>query len=185
MSRGRKHKFYYKIILIFALLVILVLTLRGTLARYSSKGKSSANVDVAFFIVDEEELSHTIALEEMKPSDDIYTYTFSIANNNGTERTETSLKYTISIRTTTNLPLTYELYMNDGTENIFEGYETEPDEHGTIFKKITTTEEVFGFEEDEINEYRLDVKFPKEFNSVEYQGIIDALEIKVDAEQVL
>lgn len=183
--RRRSRKFYNKIIIIFALLVLFLLGIRGALARYSSSGKSEANVDVAFYLLKEEELSQTIKLEEMMPSDEINTYTFSIANNDGTDRTETALKYTISIRMTTNLPLTYELYMNEGTENLFAGYTTEQDEHKTYFKTITSTEETFGFEKNEKNIYKLQVKFPKEYNSVEYQGIIEALEIKVKSEQIV
>lgn len=183
--RRRKNKFYNKIIIIFILIAILILTLKSTLARYSSSGKSEANVDVAFYLIKEQTLSQTIALEEMMPSDNVYTYTFSVANNDGTDRTETALKYTISIRMTTNLPLTYSLYMNDGTENLLEGYKTEPDEHNTYFKTITSAENTFGFETDQQNDYRLEIRFPKEYNSVEYQGIIEALEITVNSQQIV
>ena len=55
--RRRKNKIYKKFILIFVLLVILLLTIKGTLAKYSSSGKSSANVDVAFYLLKEQELS--------------------------------------------------------------------------------------------------------------------------------
>ena len=185
MRRRRKKKFYNKIIIIFALLVIFILTLKNTLAKYSSLGKSEANVDVAFYLIKDQKISETIALEEMMPSDEVYTYTFSISNNDGTDRTETALKYKISIRMTTNLPLTYELYMNDGTNNLFEGYTTEQDEFGTYFKTITSAENIFGFEQNETNTYRLDVRFPKEYNSVEYQGIIEALEITIDSQQLI
>lgn len=183
--RRRTNRFYNKIILIFVLIIILILTIRGTLARYSSSGNSEANVDIAFYLIDDNELSETIALEEMMPSDDSYIYTFSVANNDGTNRTETALKYTISIRMTTNLPLTYSLYVNDGTDNLFENYTTEQDSDGTYFKTITSTENTFGFETDEQNNYKLEIKFPTEYNSVEYQGIIEALEIKVNSQQIV
>lgn len=183
--RRKTNKLYNKIILIFVMLIVLVLCIKGTMARYSSSGESSADVDVAFYLLKEQELSQTIALEEMMPSDNVYTYTFSVANNDGTNRTETALKYTIAIRMTTNLPLTYELYVNDGTENLFAGYTTEQDEHGTWFKTITSEEETFGFEENEQNTYKLQVSFPMAYNSVEYQGIIEALEIKVNSQQVV
>ena len=185
MRRRRRNKFYKKIIILFALLLIFILTLKNTLAKYSSSGESEANVDVAFYLIKDQKIAETIALEEMMPSDDVYTYTFSIANNDGTNRTETALKYKISIRMTTNLPLTYELYMNDGTTNLFEGYTTEQDEYGTYFKTITSSENTFGFEQDETNTYKLQVKFPPEYNSVEYQGIIEALEITVDSQQII
>ena len=183
--RRRKVNLYKKIILILILLIFLLLVIKGTLARYSSSGQSKANVDVAFYLLKEEEISQNIALEEMMPSDEVYTYTFSVANNDGTDRTETALKYTISIKMTTNLPLTYELYMNDGTENLFQNYTTEQDEYGTYFKTITANEETFGFETNEQNTYKLQVRFPMEYNSVEYQGIIEALEIKVNSQQIV
>ena len=138
-----------------------------------------------FYLLKEQTLSQTIALEEMQPSDDIYTYTFSVANNDGINRTETALKYTIAIRMTTNLPLTYALYMNDGTENLFDNIETKQDNDGTYFKTITSKETTFGFETDEINTYRLEVKFPMEYNSVEYQGIIEGIIITVKSKQVI
>ena len=112
--RRRKINLYKKIILIIILLIFLLLVIKGTLARYSSSGQSEANVDVAFYLLKEEEISQIIALEEMMPSDDVYTYTFSVANNDGTDRTETALKYTISIKMTTNLPLTYSKPKSEG-----------------------------------------------------------------------
>ena len=184
--RRRANKFKKKLILIFVLLIVLVVGIRQTSARYSSSGKSSAKVDVAFYLLNEEKLSETIALEEMMPSDtEEYEYTFSVANYKEDERTEVALKYTIAIRMTTNLPLTYELYMNEGTTNLFEGYATDTDSDGTYFKTITSSEETFGFTTNQINTYKLKVKFPMQYNSIEYQGIIEALEIKVNSEQIV
>ena len=114
-KRLRTNKLYSKIILIFVLVVILILILRGTLARYSSSGESSANVDVAFYLIKEQELSETIKLEEMKPSNEVYTYTFSVANNDGTNRTETALKYTIAIMIAT-FTATPKIKVNTGTK---------------------------------------------------------------------
>ena len=36
-----------------------------------------------------------------------------ISNNNGEKRCETNMEYTLTITTTTNLPLTYKLYLNE------------------------------------------------------------------------
>ncbi len=185
MTRKRTYKFKSKIILIFILLILIMVGIRGTFARYSSSGSAQANVDVAFYLLKENKLSQTIALQEMEPGSNVYTYTFSVANNDGTDRTETALKYTIAIRMTTNLPLTYELYVNGGTTNLFEGYTTEQDSDGTYFKTITSSEETFGFATNEQNIYELKVNFPSTYNSAEYQGIIEALEIKINSEQVV
>ena len=57
--------------------------------------------------------------------------------------------------------------------------------YGKENKTITSSENTFGFEQDETNTYRLEVTFPPEYNSVEYQGIIEALEITVDSQQLI
>lgn len=183
--RRKKRKLSNKIILIFILLVIFIAIIRQTLALYSSEGKSEASVDVAFYLIDAQELSQTITLEEMMPNDEKYVYTFSVANNDGTNRTETSLKYTISIVTTTNLPLVYELYLKDDTENLFANYTNEADQDGTYFKTLTAQSRSFSYETNEKDEYRLEITFPKEYNSVEYQGIMEAIEVKINSEQII
>jgi hypothetical protein len=183
-SRRRKKKVYRKIMLIFILMIILTLVIRNTYSRYSSSGTSSADVDVAFYFVKEETISDDIVLDEMIPGA-TYTYTFSVANHNETQRTETALKYNITIKTTTNLPLTYKLYINDGTENIIEEYETSQDENQTYFKIMTTEERTFGFEEDEKDTYKLEIIFPEEYSDMEYQGTIEYLEMKIDAQQLV
>ena len=183
--RRRRKKINNKIILIFVLLIILMLIIKGTLARYTSSGKSEANVEVAFYLLKEEKISQTITLSEIEPNSKIHTYNFSVANNNGIKRTETALKYQITIKTTTNLPLTYELYVDESDENLFEEYVTEKDTDGMFFKTITTGERNFGYKENESNLYTLKIVFPEEYNWVEYQGIIDALEIKINSEQII
>lgn len=183
--RRRRKKLNNKILLIFVLLIILMLMIKGTLARYASSGNSKANVDVAFYLLKEEQISQTITLSEIEPNSKVHTYAFSVANNDGTKRTETALKYKITIKTTTNLPLTYELYVDDSEENLFEEYLTETDADGMFFKTFTTGERKFGYKENESDIYTLKIVFPEEYNWVDYQGIIDALEIKIDSEQII
>jgi hypothetical protein len=183
-SRRRKKKFHRKIILIFILLIILMVVIRNTYSRYSSYGTSAADVDVAFYFVKGETLSEDIVLDEIAPGNS-YTYTFSVANNNGIQRTETALKYTITIKATTNLPLTYKLYVNDGNENIIEEYEITKDEDETYFKTMKSAEKTFGFKENEEDTYKLEITFPEEYNSMEYQGTIEYLEMKIDAQQIV
>lgn len=167
------------------IIIILAIVIKGTSARYSSSGEAQSNVDIAFYLLNEETMSKEIVLENMEPRNEAYIYNFSVANNDGTNRTEVALEYTIEIIVTTNLPLVYKLYINDGAENLFENYETTQDEHGTYFKKIVSSKETFGFTENEKNTYRLEIEFPIEYNSIEYQGIAEALEIKVDAQQMM
>lgn len=181
--KRKKVQLYRKVFFLLFIIIIAIITIKSTLARYSSSGEAESDVDIAFYLLNEQTISKDIILKDMEPSDEIYSYYFSVANNDGNNRTEVALDYTIEIKVTTNLPLIYKLYLNDGTEDLFKNYETIQDEHGTYFKKLISSENTLGFTENEKNTYRLEISFPIEYNSIDYQGIAEALEIKVSAQQ--
>ena len=85
----------------------------------------------------------------------------------------------------TNLPLTYELYINGNTENIIKTNEIVQDEDGTYFREITTNTENLYYQEPKTNIYNLVVKFPESYNTKEYQDIIEMLEITIDSRQMV
>lgn len=181
--KRKRAQLYRKVFLLLIIIIISIITINGTMARYSSSGEAESNVDIAFYLLKEQTISQEIVLDNIEPSNNVYTYNFSVANYDEANRTEVALEYTIEIKVTTNLPLTYKLYVNDGTEDLFENYETLQDEYGTYFKKIVSSKNIFGFTQNEKNSYRLEISFPMEYNSIEYQGIAEALEIKINAEQ--
>ena len=68
------------------------------------------------------------------------------------------------------------------SENIFEKSEISYD--GDMpFKTLTSSNNEFGISEDQVNTYKLEVEFPAEYKVVDYQGIIELLEIKINAQQ--
>ena len=95
------------------------------------------------------------------------------------------MEYFIKITTTTNLPLIYNLYQNDEETNIIDTEAIIQDEYGTYFKEITTSSTRFSHQKDEINTYKLIVKFPEEYNTPEYQNIVEAINITIDSKQVI
>ena len=126
----------------------------------------------------------------MIPQDEPYTYNFIVANNNGEKRCETNMEYTLTITTTTNLPLTYKLYLNEkytdlNSKNIIISEETAPDDDGTYFKTIKTNKLTFSHEKDESNIYQLVVEFPKQYNTTDYQDSVEAIIINVDSKQII
>lgn len=98
------------------------------------------------------------------------------------------MEYFVKITTTTNLPLTYALYLNqeyndNGATNIITNDVVEADEDGTYFKKMTTDYKTFLHSRDEINFYQLTVVFPEEYTDIKYQGIIEGINISIDSKQ--
>lgn len=172
------------------LLVIVVLVIPYTYSRYESIVNSQVQTEVAYYLLDASPISGTIRIDNLVPSDEPYVYNFSISNNNGANRTEINLEYNLSIKATTNLPLTFELYLNEDYSNplstdIIDENLTVTDEDGVYFKNMTTATEEFSYNIDQTNEYTLLVYFPSTYSSYEYQGIVESIDILINSKQII
>ena len=159
------------------------------LSKYESIANSYANVEIAFYLLKEDYKTMTINLAELLPQNNAYVFDFSIGNQDGIEMAEVDLEYELSLRTTTNLPLTFELYMNEnytdaGATNIIKENNIAADEQGTYFRKMTTEKQYLSYKEGVTNLYQLVVYFPANYDQENYQDIIELLEITVNAQQV-
>ena len=183
--RKRKARIVYIKFVLFILLVILAANLiKNTIARYRSSAQSTANVDLAFYLFHEESISQALQLDSILPRANPYEYTFSVANNDGTRRTETAITYTIQLKTTTNLPLIIRVFNQaQPTVNLVSGEETIPDDNGTYFKYITVTGGNLGFLQDEQVNYTLEIEFPERYHVAEYEGIIEYVEVTIRSSQ--
>ena len=189
MINRRKNKLIAKSILTFIMLIIAIILINKTLSKYESSSISDVGVDVAFYMLKEDHMSMNVALPEIVPSDVPYVYTFSIGNNDNKNRTQTAIEYDLEIITTTNLPLQYELYINKnyneaGAVNIINGNDVVQDEDGTYFRHISTLTKTFGYKQDETNIYYLVVYLPKQYDSIDYQNVIESMEIIVNSRQI-
>ena len=183
-KRRNNNIIYVRFILVIILLLITIGLIRGTIARYRSKGSSDANVDLAYYLLKSEDISQELKLDSILPREQPYMYTLSVANYDGNERTQTALEYDIEIKTTTNLPLQYQIYKS-GEQNpqSIISTETTADSYGTYFKYTTFAGDEFGFSENQQNNYQIKVIFPEQYNSAEYEGIIEYVEITVKSRQ--
>lgn len=190
MINRKKAKLIIKLLIAVLSLIILIRFISFTLSRYQSKARSNANVDVAFYVLNKNFQTMTLNLGGIFPNDTPYTYSFSIANTDGTNNAETDLQYDLKIRTTTNMPITYELYMNQkytdsGANNIITDNSVAQDADGTYFRTITTNTITLLKSNITTNLYQLVVRFPSTYNTTKYQDLIDAIEISVDSKQVI
>lgn len=185
--RRRKTKIrHIKITFLVILVIMAIILIRTTNARYKSTGQSDANVDLAFYLLREQSISQDLKLSSILPRQQPYNYTFSVANNDGTYRTETAIQYTITLKTTTNLPLSYAVYaQGDTTTNLITNINTTQDSDGTYFKNINVTGGNLGFATNEQNTYVLQVTFPAAYNSAEYEGIIEYVQVTINSSQRL
>ena len=190
MKNKKDKRVFIKALIIILGIIVATRLFVLILARYESMSNSVSNVDVAFYVLKDDYKTMTTNLDSLLPQDDAYIYTFSIGNQDGTQTAEVDLEYELTIRTTTNLPLTYELYMNQqytdsNAQNIITENKIEADEQGTYFRKLLTDKVSLSYKVATTNQYQLVVHFPKEYNTENYQDIIELIEITVDSHQVI
>lgn len=183
--RRRKAKLkYIKFTFLVILAIIAITLIKATNARYKSTGQGTADVDLAFYLLKEGSISQNLKLTSILPKQGTYDYTFTVANNDGTYRTETAIQYSMKIKTTTNLPLGYAVYaQGDTTTNLITNVSTTQDSDGTYFKNMDVTGGYLGFSANEQNTYVLKVTFPAAYNSSDYEGIVEYVQITFNSSQ--
>ena len=189
-KKNEVRKLIIKLLILVFVLILLIKMISFTYSKYESRAHTKPNIIVAFYVLNKDYQSMNLNLDELFPREEPYIYTFSISNTKGQKRCQTDLEYELSIKTTTNLPITYELYKNqnyndDNATSIKKTDEIIQDEDGTYFRIITTETESFSFREDETNIYQLVVHFPQEYNTINYQDIIEGIEITVNSKQII
>lgn len=218
MKRKFLSKKQINFLIVFLVLDLFVLftIFRPSGAIYTSEAIGTAEMDVALYAFSYSGLKEVdkvdgnvvnesldINLGLIKPGEtkyykfDVYNYNYDEVNNINFS-SETSISYKLKIITTTNLPLTYELYMNQtpyssSSSSLIGG--TDPtsnaelitDGYGTFYKVFPVDERCFKLDTEVLkkDEYTLVVKFPDTYSDVLYQDIIESIKIQLESKQVL
>ncbi len=179
--KSRKTWFIISIVLISVFTLFFILQRTGAIFQTTTEGE--ANIDIAFYCIKEDFQTMTLKLENLEPRSDPYIYNFTIANNDGTKRTETNLIYDLTVRTTTNLPINIILFNTTQGNIDITNLTTIQDDDGTYFNLFQTDQQEFGFLQNEQHKYRLEVVLPEIYKSSDYQDIIELIEINVNSKQ--
>ncbi len=175
--------------LIVMLLIITIAAFDLTQARYETATEVRIEPDLAFFIVDVESQTGQIKLESMLPSTTPYLYTFNVSNFKDTKKANVDLKYSIEIITTTNMPLNYKVYKGTNmTNNKVSNDYFVTDDNGMYYRHLVINDiSYFNYNQKQTDVYTLWVEYPIEYKAYpkEYAGIIDLVDIKINAEQVV
>lgn len=140
-----KKRLFKSLIIISLLIIIIVavIQIRKTLAKYESEATAERDVDVAFWAVDNSFQTQRLLIDNIFPSTDTFDYTFKVSNFDpgvldseiDDQIAETDIEYEIVLTTTTNLPLSYEIQRNGTTyTNIQE--EIYADANGTYYREL-------------------------------------------------
>jgi hypothetical protein len=186
MFNKERLKLGFRIIIAAGLLFYLTYITPIALSKYTKEATSTSKVGIALYVLDANYYTESISLLNLTPRAEPYIYTFKVANFNASKHAETSLTYDLSLKMTTNMPLTYALYMNHDTNNsIVTGDTTVADTDGTYFRTFTTATQTMAYNQDVENIYTLYVYFPAQYNDVKYQDLAEYVEINVDSKQII
>lgn len=194
--------FYLFFTLLLLATLIVLSTVKFTQARYESNAEVNFTPSIAFFIVDVESVSGQIRLEEMIPRAQPYTYVFEVSNFNDEKRANVDLTYSIEIITTTNMPLKFKVYKGiNSTQDIISSSTFTTDDNGVYYRHLVINDvSTMTYSANHTDTYVLSVEFPiasiqsplpsptptpYNHNPDAYAGIIDLVDIKINAEQVV
>lgn len=187
----KRFSFIVKISLIIIFLVIIINIIGLTYSRYSSTAEMYATAQVAFFVVGQTTEQQTITLDGLVPRAEKYLYTINVNNFKAGKRANVDLKYTITFRTTTNLPLSYEVIRNEvyspTATDIITSRDLELDEDVYYQVLSTTGNRTFLHSANETDQYTIVVTFPVEHKDYpdKYQGKIEMISVIVSAQQIV
>ena len=186
-----KKRFLIVILVMFILIVVAIKILQIAYASYESQAKLNANIDKALYILKTGGMNFNIDLDKIEPSGKPYIYKFSISNFDGNRHSDVDIEYQMNITTTTNLPLTYELYRNENYDdenatNLFENMKTKQDVDGAWYNYLEGQEKyLFPYEEDKTDIYTLVVYFPESNKTTtEYADNLENIEVEIKSNQV-
>lgn len=173
--------------LTISLIILLLLSIAVpiTYSKFQSISNGKSNIDAAFYVLDAGYQNKNIKIDSIIPSNRTTTYTFTVSNNDGTNRCETDMDYTIKLTTTTNLPLTYSIIANNNSTNIISKDTIDMDEDGTYFRNMEIPTVRFSNTKDEINTYQIIINFPEEYTDEIYQNIVEGLFLSIESKQVI
>jgi len=190
MKRFDKKRLWMSVTLSILIVFLLFMTTLDlfTYSRYETVVSASNAINTAIYLLNDEYQTIQVRLPDVIPSNNQYAYTFSVSNYTATEHSDTNLKYKIHIRTTTNMPIQYELFKTldiEEADSYILSQDITPDEDGTYFRNIYTEENIFRFDEDKIDYYTILFTFPYEYNDYLYSGFADYIEINIESSQIL
>ena len=188
-----KHKFFlgFRIILFFFLSILVFNSFKLTLSRYVSETEVNITPKLAFFITDVGTYENKIELESIIPRTSAYLYSFTVSNFLDEKKANVNIIYDVQFVTTTNLPLNFKIYKNVASAvgpGIVNSDTFMTDTDGMYFRRMEISSSgSFSFEDFETDTYLIWVEFPEMYKAYpdSYEGLIELIEIKIEAKQVI
>ena len=187
-----KKRFLLFVLLLFSMLFLSYYLLTVAYSRYEVQTKIFSNIDKAVYIFKGEDVSFSLDPAGIVPSSTAYSYRFSVSNFDGETMGDVDLSYTVSVRTTTNLPISVALYRNElpeasGATNILSAARNAQDEDGAWYRVYDVNDEYEMLFEDQVTDvYTMVITFPAVYsNDPIYSNYLENIEVSLHSEQMI
>lgn len=188
----KNKEFTLVLVGIIGITLSLFFALFKTFSSYQTVVTGEISSNIAFYLAKADYQVKQIYLSSLTPRNEPYVYTFSVANQDGNKTSDVDLEYVLKVVSTTNLPLRFELYMNENytdssATNLANNENTviEYDDYGTIFKTITLNKEQLLYNTPSTNNYTLLIYYDSSNNDAKYQDTIESIRIVTDSRQII
>lgn len=168
-----------KRILIIAIMFMLISVTGITYSLYTNIMRKTIPVSLATFSVGVEKMpSLDIDLSDLEPGS-VNRYNFSVLNNIDEEMSDVSITYNIVLKTGNYIPLDIKLY--DSGDNLLFSTSDGIRENDELILK--TSDITMPYSSSVKNDYRLEVEFPSIYSGEEYSGLVDYINLTIEASQ--
>lgn len=177
----------YKLIIISSLLALFF----GAGITYSiftsNASLISADQNIAKFIFNSQALTELdISLTDLKPGD-TKIYNFSVSNNYMEKISNVSIQYQMIIKTYHFIPITIQLYKVFGEDNEQLAFTCDETYSRSSENELICNTPIFemGYSSLNIDNYKIKIEFPSEYNTEEYSDLVDYINIEINSWQKL
>ncbi len=168
------------------ILNILSVGIGATYSYFRSDIKlSSNNINFAKFIFNSSVVeSFELPLDNLFPGSN-NEYLFSVTNNERGTVSDVDTEYIITIKTYHFIPLDITLYSieDEAYTLVLDCNEEEYDRDDKNVLICSTDSLTLNYDTMKTDEYKLAISFPSEYNDLEYQNLVDFIELNINSEQ--
>lgn len=184
MIDKKKFLYFNRITVAVIGIFILLSCTRFAFSKFYTNGKGEAISEIAFYTINPGTQTQTLKMFDIKPDGKDYVYDINVSNFQDNNVSEVDMEYHLSLRTTTNIPIEYKIYLNGSTMNEFNQKEVIQDEDGMYFFRFQAPVGNFQKNVEKTDHYQLVVNFPSIYNEETYQDLIESVEVTIDAKQL-
>ena len=170
-----------RVVIIVILFCLIICFSKITYSLFHSEAFFSfENMEIAEFIFETQRTDHIeLDFADLKPGD-TKEFKFQVSNTKDKNITNVTTEYQITIKTFHFMPLIIELYKGeDRVMTCDEKYSRNTDNALVCNPKIWELEH----KETKIEDFKIKVSFPKEYNSQEYTELVDYIDLDISSWQ--